>query len=245
VLNSGSNYISRFSASGVAQTPATYNQTGADGFGGIGAPEAIAVDGGGNAFIPENVGCGCVGVLVNNSGNELAFNDYSKTVGSASAIAMDASNNAWQAQASSIVEDPTYANGEYQNYSLNFFNFFPTLTGYYFNLRSVFGFPIAVAPSTLTGGGLSSPVALTFDGAGDLWAANSGASTISGFDGTTSLGTTTTGFQTGSSGVTYGVATDPAGNVWTANSDGTVTQILGLATPTATPVYPGQIAKTP
>ncbi len=246
VLNSGSNYISRFSASGVVQTPATYNQSGSDGYGGIGAPPGIAVDGGGNAFIPENVGCTCVGILVNNSGNELAFDDYSGKVGNATAIAMDASNNAWQAQGSSnsIVEDPTYSNGEYQNYSLNFFNFFPTLTGYYFNLRSVFGFPIAVAPTTLTGGGLNNPVALTFDGAGYLWAANSGASTVSGFNGTTSLAGTT-GFQTGSSGATYGVATDPAGNVWTANSDGSVTEILGLATPTATPVYPGQIAVTP
>ncbi len=248
VLNAGDNYISRFTASGAPQLPAstaTYNQSGTDGYGGIGSPQAIAVDSGGNAFLPEDGGCACVGIVVNNAGNEVAYNDYSGTINSASAIAIDASDNAWQAQTSNnaIVEDVRYGGGTYQNYDLSIFGF-STLKGYYFNLQSIFGIPFPVAPTSVTGGGLNKPVALTFDGGGNLWAANSGAATVSGFNGTTSLAGTT-GFQTGSSGGTYAVATDPAGNVWTANSDGTVTEILGLATPTATPVYPGQIAKTP
>jgi hypothetical protein len=244
VLNSGNNYISKFSASGIAQTPATYNQSGSDGYGGIGAPQGIAVDSGGNAFIPGNGGCACMGIVVNNASTEVAYDDYSGTINSGSAIAIDASNDAWQTQSGSnnIVENPTYASGSYQDYNLSFFGF-TTLQGYYFNVESIFGIPIPTAPTTLTGGGLNGPVALTFDGGGQIWAANSGTSTVSGFNGTTALASS--GFQTGSTGVTYAVATDPAGNVWTANSDGSVSEILGIATPTATPVYPGQIAVKP
>lgn len=243
VVNAGNSYISRFSASGVAQTAATYNQSGSDGYGSIGAPQAIAVDSNGNAFLPENGGCACVGILANNATTEVAYDDYAKAVDSATAIAMDASDHAWQAQDNTIIEDPAYASGSYQNYNLNFFNWFPTLQGYYFNLQNVFGFPVASSPTTLSNGGLNGPVALTFDGGGNLWAANSGASTVSGFHGTTELASS--GFQTGSSGVTYGVATDPAGDLWTVNSDGSVSEILGLATPTVTPVYPGQVAAKP
>ncbi|HEX5283741.1 MAG TPA: hypothetical protein VFW30_06445 [Bryocella sp.] len=244
VLNAGNTFISRFSASGVAQTAATYNQSGADGYGDIGTPQAIAVDSNGNAFVAENGGCACVGILANNTTTEVAYDDYSGTINSASAIAMDASDNAWQAQQNNtIVEDPTYASGSYQDYALNSFKKNPTLQGYYFNLESHGGAATAEAPTTLSGGGLNNPVALAFDGAGNLWAANSGASTISGFHGTTAL--SSSGFETGSNGVTYGVATDPAGDLWTVNSDGSVSEILGLASPTVTPVYPGQIAAQP
>ena len=243
VVNAASNYVSRFSASGVAQTPATYNQGGSDGYGGIGSPQAIAVDTGGNAFLPENGGCACVGILVNNAATEVAYNDYAGKVDSASAIVADAANHAWQAQSNStIVEDPTYASGIYQDYDLSVFGY-TTLQGYYFNVESFFGFPIAETPTTLTNGGLNNPVALAFDGGGQLWAANSGASTVSGFNGTIAL--SSAGIATGSSGGSEGIATDPAGDVWTVNSDGSVTELLGLATPTATPVYPGQVAVKP
>ncbi|HEV2578008.1 MAG TPA: hypothetical protein VGU25_12430 [Acidobacteriaceae bacterium] len=244
VLNAGNSSISRFSASGVAQTAATYNQSGADGYGSIGTPEAIAVDTNGNAFLAENGGCACVGILANNGTTEVAYDDYSGKVNSASAIAMDSSNHAWQAQANNtIVENATYASGSYQNYDLNFFNKIPTLSGYYFNLTNFFGLPIAASPTTLSNGGLNNPVALAFDGAGNLWAANSGASTVSGFNGTTALASN--GFQTGSTGATYGVATDPAGDLWTVNGDGSVSEILGIAAPTVTPVYAGQIGVKP
>ena len=45
-------------------------------------------------------------------------------------------------------------------------------------------------------------------------------------DGTTSAGT-------------LSATPDNSGNLWTANTDGSVTQLLGLATPTANPIYPG------
>ena len=241
VLNSSDNYISRFSSSGAAQSPASYNQVGQ---GTLGAPSSIAVDTGGNAFVPSNGGCACVGILANNASAETTYQDWSGTDASATALAMDGSNDPWQAQDNEIVENPTYSSSSYQYYDNQIFGF-TVFQGYYFNATNfAFGYPFGSNnPTILTGGGLNTPVALTFDGGGNLWAANSGASTVSGFNGTTALAAN--GLQTGSSGVTYGVAADPAGNLWTVNSDGTITELLGAANPTSTPVYPGQIAKAP
>ncbi|HVG26810.1 MAG TPA: hypothetical protein VM865_04315, partial [Acidobacteriaceae bacterium] len=103
---------------------------------------------------------------------------------------------------------------------------------------------------TATGGGLNAPATLSVDGGNNLWVANSGSNTVSGFtNGGVSLNnaSTTAGFPTGSAttAVTYAAAPDFSGNLWTANSDGTVTQLLGLATPTATPVVPGQLGSKP
>lgn len=44
-----------------------------------------------------------------------------------------------------------------------------------------------------------------------------------------------TGFNTGASGVLIGV--DPSKNLWTGSSDQPVTELPGLATPTAAPFY--------
>ena len=41
------------------------------------------------------------------------------------------------------------------------------------------------------------------------------------------------------------VTPDGSGNVWTANTDGTVTQLLGLAAPTATPLVPSNYGQMP
>lgn len=38
---------------------------------------------------------------------------------------------------------------------------------------------------------------------------------------------------------------DPAGNVWVANADGTVSKMLGMAAPVVTPPVPGRFATAP
>jgi sugar lactone lactonase YvrE len=244
VLNSSNTQVSRFSSSGVAQTPAAYNQS-TNGQGSLGTPITIASDSAGNVFIPANGGCACVGVLGNTNIAAITYTDWSGTLGNATASAIDGSNHVWQAQTNNtIVQAPTYASNSYQYYDNTFFGF-QLFVGYYFDATNFFfGYPLGtITPTTLSNGGLSAPDSVSFDGNGYVWAANAGSSTVSGFNGTTAL--STTGFQTGSNGVTYGAAPDLSGNVWTVNSDGTVTQILGLAAPTATPVYPGQIAVKP
>jgi hypothetical protein len=96
--------------------------------------------------------------------------------------------------------------------------------------------------STWSGGGMNGPYKLAVDGGNNIWIANANANTVSGFN-TSGNGSwlATNGFSTSAPGGPGCVvaAPDPSGNLWAANSDGSVTQLLGLATPTAAPMYGG------
>jgi hypothetical protein len=96
-----------------------------------------------------------------------------------------------------------------------------------------------------TGGGLNAPTAIAADQSGNLWVANSGASSVSEFNnlGSSMLGTTGTSISTGAP---TGLAIDLSGNAWITvsgansllevNSNGTVGSPLtgnGLDQPTA------------
>jgi len=97
-----------------------------------------------------------------------------------------------------------------------------------------------------TGGGMNEPFKLAVDGANTIWIANAGANTVSAFLPSSSTWLATNGFSTsaatGTGCIILGV--DGSGNVWTGNADGSVTQLLGLATPTATPFYGGMTVTT-
>lgn len=95
------------------------------------------------------------------------------------------------------------------------------------------------------GGGLNGPYKLALDGGNNIWVANSNANTVSGFSTTSNTFLATNGFSTSAQagGGCVVAAPDPSGNLWAANSDGSVTQLLGLSTPTAAPFY-GALAAT-
>jgi len=86
--------------------------------------------------------------------------------------------------------------------------------------------------SPLTGGGITLPQAVAFDGAGTAWFANTAS--ISAYSGTSPI----TGTQgLGSVNSPNGIAIDPSGSVWTANTgDNSVSVFIGLATPVTTPL---------
>ena len=98
---------------------------------------------------------------------------------------------------------------------------------------------------TWTHGGMNGPYKLAVDGSNTIWISNANANTVSAFRPTTNFGggswLATNGFSTSAPGGAGCVvaAPDPSGNLWAANSDGSVTQLLGLATPTAAPLYGG------
>jgi hypothetical protein len=99
-----------------------------------------------------------------------------------------------------------------------------------------------VPPTAMfTGGGMNAPYKLAVDGGNTVWIANNGANTVSAYRPSGAIWLATNGFSTSAASgpgcVVLGV--DGSGNVWTGNSDGSVTQLLGLATPTATPFYGG------
>jgi hypothetical protein len=88
------------------------------------------------------------------------------------------------------------------------------------------------------GGGVDGAFKIAVDGNNTVWIANANANTVSAYNGGWLA---TNGFSTSAPGSTGCVvaAPDPSGNLWTANADGSVTQLLGLATPTAAPIYGG------
>src|SRR5215472_19359122 len=98
----------------------------------------------------------------------------------------------------------------------------------------------------ITGGGMNAPFKLAVDGANTVWIANDGANTVSAYSTLNPGWLATNGFSTsaasGTGAVVLGV--DGSGNVWTGNADGSVTQLLGLASPTATPFYGGMTVTT-
>jgi hypothetical protein len=98
---------------------------------------------------------------------------------------------------------------------------------------------VAISPSTgFTGGGLNGPVAIAIDGFGNIWAANGTGNSVSEFSSAgTALSPATTGFAQGQFHGPTGIVIDLAGSVWVSNAtDNSVTEIIGLATPTVTPL---------
>jgi hypothetical protein len=103
-----------------------------------------------------------------------------------------------------------------------------------------------VSGSPHSGGGLDYPSAIAIDGAGNLWISNFRNSDITEFSSTGVALSPTLGFYDGlSSGQSGGITVDASGNVWTSawsgyvsgeSITGGVTETIGIAAPTVTPV---------
>jgi hypothetical protein len=99
--------------------------------------------------------------------------------------------------------------------------------------------------ATHSGGGVNGLNKMSVDGGNNIWIANANANTVSGWSQTNGNWLASAGFSTSASTSNVGcvVATpDPSGNLWTANADGSVSQLLGLAVPTAAPMYGGTLS---
>ncbi len=97
-----------------------------------------------------------------------------------------------------------------------------------------------------SGGGLNYPSAIAIDGAGNLWISNFRNSDISEFSSSGTALSPSLGFYDGlSEGASGDIAVDASGNVWVSDWSGYisgesitggVTQMIGVAAPTVTPV---------
>lgn len=100
-----------------------------------------------------------------------------------------------------------------------------------------------VATDIGNGGGANGAYKVAIDGNNTIWIANANANTVSAYNGgwlaTNGFSTSAPDTVRGSAAGCVVAAPDPSGNLWTANADGSVTQLLGLATPTAAPFYGG------
>ena len=92
--------------------------------------------------------------------------------------------------------------------------------------------PVINGASPVSGGGLTLPVAVAYDGSGKAWFANTAS--LSVFSAATAISPTT---GLGSLSAPAGIAIDASGNVWTANSgDNSLSIFIGAASAVATPL---------
>jgi len=212
-----------------------------------------------------DVGCATTSKVNLNSQN---YNLTSTPYG----IAFDNSNNLWIVNQNYVSADTSSAKYSLTKATINYSSGFTAA-----NINNALSFV------NYSGGGLAAPFYIAMDGASAAWVANStGATaatatnsaipqgTVSAFTNTGTALSPTTGFfggvynsVKGTVTTTYkraitsarGVAVDPSGNVWVANTatfvmpgattaSGSVTMIVGAATPTVTPLAKGIAAYT-
>jgi hypothetical protein len=95
-----------------------------------------------------------------------------------------------------------------------------------------------------TGGGLNHPQGIALDGAGTVWVANRGSpSSVTELLSSGTAASPPSGFTGGGLDVPIGVAVDGSGDVWVVNNaNNSVTEFIGVAAPTLTPLV-AQIAE--
>ena len=166
----------------------TYTGGGLDGTGF--APEGVAIDAGGNVWVPNFGSSGL---------SEFTSNGIPKTGSPFSAAGLD--------NPTSVAID-TYGNAWVANYNGNDISEFNS-TG-----QKISG------PPGFTGGGLNEPYGIAIDSVGNAWAANFGGNTLSEFESNTSGGLAVSGSSGFGGNVLAGpagIAADVNGDVWTEN----------------------------
>jgi streptogramin lyase len=241
------NSVIEFNSSGVADTPYTV--------GGLNGPVSIAMDSGGNAWVANLVGnsvteigpagtavktslsagstiSGPSGIALDSSGNVYVANSgngnvvkLTNSTGAAAvgspltdvalqgttAVAVDGSGNAW---ATGSTTGSAIA-GAVSQFSSS-------------------GTPASDSP--LTNGGLALPVGVAISGT-NAWVTNGGTSGSLSQLQLSQTAPLSPAAGLGSLSSPAGVAIDPSGDIWTANSgDNTVSVFIGLTSPVTTPL---------
>jgi streptogramin lyase len=247
VANTPMNSVIEFNSSGVADTPYTV--------GGLNGPVSIAMDSGGNAWVANLVGnsvteigpagtavktslsagstiSGPSGIALDSSGNVYVANSgngnvvkLTNSTGAAAvgspltdvalqgttAVAVDGSGNGW---ATGSTTGSAIA-GAVSQFSSS-------------------GTPASDSP--LTNGGLALPVGVAISGT-NAWVTNGGTSGSLSQLQLSQTAPLSPAAGLGSLSSPAGVAIDPSGDIWTANSgDNTVSVFIGLTSPVTTPL---------
>jgi hypothetical protein len=246
---------------------AAYDSTGtfldySGAFSNINTPAWIALDQNGDAWIPST-NSAFVGEAVLNyagkSGNlKSNFHGFSSITTRSAAqsygVVVDSSDNVWYASnaVTTNIFGQTTPNNE------NLYEFVPVLD----NKGNITDFSSGGSKtgSGYNGGGLGIPYKITVDGGNNIWMANEYYQTVSEYSqslgkwmgvpgtqgGLLGIGEVdATGYSNGSTGGTVSATPDNSGNLWTANTDGSVTVLLGAATPTANPIHPSVLGTEP
>lgn len=229
----------------------------------IKTPYNVAVDGSGNVWV-TNCNNSCAGpyslAVVSNSGTILSgTNGYAGFSNIPTALAIDASGNAWVAtdvitkfsSTGTVLSTSGFTGGGLnQPYAIAFDHSGNAWIASYgsFTTSNVTEFSssgTALSPSTgYTATGMDSPYSIAVDGAGQIWVANTGVNVKSNVVELSSSGNVISpdsGYQGGNIQHPDGIAVDGSGNVWVLNQlNSTVTQLIGAAAPVITPLSVGE-----
>ncbi|MBB5062840.1 NHL repeat-containing protein [Granulicella mallensis] len=205
--------------------------------GGLNQPDAVAIDGAGNAWVANDIQNASV-TKISSAGAFLSgANGY--TGGGLDApdgITIDDSGNAWVANFTSGTVTELSNAGAILSGTNGYFggglneplaiaidgagNAWATnLVGSSVTKLSSAGVVLS-GPSGYTGGGLSEPFGLAIDGAGNAWAANFDGSSVTKLSNTGAALSGANGYTGGGLNGPFGIAIDGVGNVWTANGFG-------------------------
>jgi hypothetical protein len=204
---------------------------------GVATPAWISIDGNHNAWIPSTNTAEVGQITLNYAGKSGRLKGFSAetTMGADDSygLAIDSSNNAWFATNSINV------NGTPATERLEDVVYGGTKLGYSIG-QSITG-------TGASGGGMGIPYKISVDGGNNIWMANEAYQTVSEYSTAQNkwMGVAATGLNNGSTGTTLSATPDNSGNLWTANTDGSVTVLLGAATPTANPIFPGDFGTLP
>lgn len=237
---------------------------------GLNGPADVAFNAAGNAYI-VNEGNATVTVYDSTGStvldNETAFGGVGNGITTPDVIAIDPSGNAWipSTGGQTVGElTPTYGTGFINNggmgeaYWLGFDGsgvmYVGDIGNSYVDMETYNSGTGKWANSHKSGGGVTNPDLGAIDAGGLVWMPDmivppgtgfsTTSSVISAYQSTTAkfLGT---GIQTGGQGGAVAAAVDLSGNVWVANEDGSVSELLGAGTPTSSPLSPSTLGKMP
>jgi hypothetical protein len=257
-VNSGHGTLTEMNSSGTVISP-----TGGYSAGGIDFPIAVATDNEGEVWT-ANEGNSTASLLANTGSAISGSSGWGSGDGLAGpvAVAVDSGRNAWFADeeadggAVSCISPngspiATIDSGGYETAGI-VTDAVGTGLGHVWAANyssssiselTITGACTATVVSTYTGGGLDHPNGIAVDGAGNDWTANYFGNSVTELEGAS--GATPGQALSSSSGFAsdaslrepYGLALDASGNLWLSNFGlSTVTEIVGAATPVATPL---------
>jgi len=202
----GNAWVANFAGSSITKLGAGGTSSGVNpiGVGSLNLPTALSIDSSGNVLV-ANEGSGSLCIYTNSAVAQGCVSD---------GLLFGATANAVSKTSAVAMAGSTTG---------------PVVTGA-FTLGTSSGAVNAASP--VTGGGLTLPVAVAYDGTGNAWFANT--SSISEFSGATAISPVS---GLGLLNTPSGIAVDASGNVWTTNSgDNSVSVFIGLASPASVPL---------
>ncbi|HEX3447669.1 MAG TPA: hypothetical protein VHS97_05420 [Isosphaeraceae bacterium] len=214
---------------------------------GVTTPAWISVDVTGNVWLPSTSGNTTqvvAQVPLNYAGNSGKFKGFGTAATIAAdwsyGVAIDSNDYAWFATNDLSILGSTPSNENLEDIVLTPSTNKKGKTTYSYQISST------ESGSGTNGGGLGIPYKISIDGGNNIWMANEYYSTVSGYSETLSSWLIKgTAFSNGTTVGTLSATPDNSGNLWTANTDGSVTQLIGLSTPTSNPIYPGVFGTMP